>query len=83
MSCALSDIFMDGPFWPHIAGDAHIGESHCRRAENGGPCVCFVAPAVCCCSLSGLVHRARRLITTIASVVQVALFSRRFNSTIA
>lgn len=46
MSRVLSDSFMDGPFWPHLAGDAHIGESHCRRAENGGPCVCFAAPAV-------------------------------------
>ena len=30
MSYVLSDSFMDGPFWPHLAGDARIGEPHCR-----------------------------------------------------
>ena len=37
----------------------------------------------CRCSFGWLVHRARRLITTIANVVQVALCSRRFNPKIA
>ena len=46
MLSVSSDLLMDGPFWPHLAGDAHIGESPCRRAENGGPYVCFAGPAV-------------------------------------
>ena len=53
MLSVLSDMFMDGPFWPHLAGDAHIGESPCRRAENGGPYVCFAAPAVVVVALLG------------------------------
>jgi len=80
MLSVSSDLFMDGPFWPHLAGDAHIGESPCRRAENGGLYVCFAASAVVIVAFFlWLVHRARRLITTIANVVQVALCSRRFN----
>ena len=37
---------IDGPSWTHLAGDALIGEPHCRRAENGGPYARLAAPAM-------------------------------------